>query len=165
MNKYLRTFANQASFFQAIKIGLVGVLNTVVSLAMFNVFLVLLDWGWFWSLTVSFALTTFMSYVLNRRWTFELKDGKVSGKETATFFGINVAAYVLSAVIVWTADQVFGPLDDLGYNVALIFAAGLLILPKLAGYRDVVFSKALSEEDESESTELEQSRVRETQTA
>jgi putative flippase GtrA len=165
MNKYLRTFANQASFFQAIKIGLVGVLNTVVSLAMFNVFLVLLDWGWFWSLTVSFALTTFMSYVLNRRWTFELKDGKVSGKETATFFGINVAAYVLSAVIVWTADQVFGPLDDLGYNVALIFAAGLLILPKLAGYRDVVFSKALSEEDESESTELEQSRVRETPTA
>jgi putative flippase GtrA len=159
MNKYLRTFANKASFVQAIKVGLVGVLNTIVSLALFNVFLGLLDWHWFGSLTVSFALTTFMSYLINRRWTFELTDGKVSGKETATFFGINIAAYVISAAIVWTADQVFGPLDNLGYNVALIFAAGLLILPKLAGYRDVVFSHALSGGDESRDAQEVESRV------
>lgn len=159
MNKYLRTFANRESFVQVIKIGLVGVLNTLASLALFNVFLGLLDWNWFWSLTVSFALVTFMSYLLNRRWTFELTDGKVSGKETATFFGINIAAYVISAVIVWTADQVFGPLDNLGYNAALIFAAGLLILPKLAGYRDVVFSKALTGEEGPGEIEVNDFRV------
>lgn len=101
--------------------------------------------SWFWSITVSFALTTFMSYLINRRWTFELKDGRVSGRETASFFAVNVAAYFGSVAIVWVADVLFGPLDRLGYNIALVFAAGLLILPKLAGYRDVVFSKALSE--------------------
>ncbi len=164
MNKYLRTFANRASFVQAIKVGLVGVLNTVISLGLFNVFLAM-DWGWFWSLTLSFALTTFMSYLINRRWTFELTDGKVSGKETATFFGINIAAYVISAAIVGAADQLFGPLDNLGYNVALIFAAGLLILPKLAGYRDVVFSNALGGEKESRNAEVEALRVTETPTS
>jgi hypothetical protein len=39
----------------------------------------------------------------------------------------------------------FGELDRLGYNVALLVAAVLMILPKLAGYRDIVFSNALNE--------------------
>jgi len=146
VKRYLETFANRESLVQAIKIGLVGVFNTVVSLGMFNVFLVL-GWNWFPAFTLAFVITTFLSYLINRRWTFELKDGKVSGHETAKFFGINIAAYLASSVIVWIADGLFGPLSNLGYNVALIFAAGLLILPKLAGYRDVVFSKALSSED------------------
>ncbi len=144
MKNYLKTFANKESLNQAVKVGLVGVLNTIVSFALFNVFLTL-GMSWFWSITVSFALTTFMSYLINRRWTFELKDGKVSGRETVSFFVVNVAAYFASVAIVWIADVMFGPLDRLGYNVALVFAAGLLILPKLAGYRDVVFRKALSE--------------------
>lgn len=151
MRRYLETFANRESFVQAVKIGLVGVFNTVVSLGMFNVFLVF-GWHWFPSFTLAFAITTFLSYLINRRWTFELKDGKVSGHETAKFFGINIAAYVASSVIVWIADLLFGPLSNIGYNLALIFAAGLLILPKLAGYRDVVFSNALSSDDVPEET-------------
>ncbi len=145
MKKYLGSFANRESFVQAVKIGVVGVFNTVVSLGLFNVFLAL-GMSWFPSLTISFALTTFMSYLINRNWTFELRDGKVSGNETAKFFGINIAAYLASALIVWGADWLFGPLSTLGYNLALIVAAGLLILPKLAGYRDVVFSRALNGE-------------------
>ena len=144
MKQYLQSFANRESFNQAVKVGLVGVLNTVVSFALFNLLFVL-GLSWFWSITISFALTTFMSYLINRRWTFMLKDGKVSGRETLSFFAVNTGAYVASIGIVWVADLVFGPLGQLGYNVALVFAAGLLILPKLAGYRDVVFSKALTD--------------------
>jgi putative flippase GtrA len=118
---------------------------------MFNIFL-LIGWNWFPSFTLAFAITTFLSYLINRRWTFELKDGKVSGHETAKFFGINIAAYLASSAIVWLADVIFGPLSNIGYNIALIFAAGLLILPKLAGYRDVVFSRALSSDDVPEET-------------
>lgn len=152
MKKYLGSFANRESFVQAVKIGLVGVFNTVVSLALFNIFLAT-GMSWFPSFTIAFALTTFMSYLINRSWTFELKDGKVSGHETAKFFGINIVAYLASALIVWIADSLFGPLSTLGYNAALIIAAGLLILPKLASYRDVVFSRALSSQssDSSES--------------
>ncbi len=142
------TFANRESLHQALKVAIVGVLNTVVSFTLFNVFLVALGWTWFASITVSFALTTFMSYVINRRWTFLLTEGGVSGRETASFFGVNILAYVASVGIVWLAERLFGPLSTIGYNIALLFAAGILILPKLAGYRDVVFGKALKQQDE-----------------
>jgi len=147
MKNYVMTFANRESAVQVIKVGLVGVANTLVYLLLFNIFL-MLGFAWFWAVTTAFILTTFMSYVLNRRWTFELSDGKVSGKETISFFAINTAAYIGSVAVIWLADTVFGPLGAIGYNIAAIFAAGLMILPKLAGYRDIVFSKALDTDPE-----------------
>lgn len=144
MKRYLKTFANRESAVQAAKVAVVGVLNTVVSFALFNVFLAL-GASWFVSVTASFALTTFMSYVVNRRWTFELTDGRVSGSETASFFAVNVVAYVATVGIMAAAEALFGPLGTVGYNAAMLGAAGLLILPKLAGYRDIVFSRALRE--------------------
>jgi putative flippase GtrA len=116
----------------------------VVSIALFNVFLVS-GLSWFVSVSTAFVLTTFMSYVVNRRWTFDLTDGRVSTSETASFFAVNGFAYVATIGIMWLAETLFGPLDTLGYNAALVGAAGILILPKLAGYRDVVFSRALHE--------------------
>jgi putative flippase GtrA len=150
VKNYLQSFANRESFVQAIKVGLVGVFNTLVSFALFNIFLTM-GWSWFWAVTVSFALTTFMSYVINRRWTFDLKDGRVSGRETIAFFVVNLVAYVASIAFIAGAEAIFGDLDRLGYNLALGVAAGIMILPKLAGYRDIVFSKALTESAASKS--------------
>jgi len=148
VKSYLKTFANRESLFQAVKVAIVGVFNTIVSFALFNLFLVVLDWSWFASLTVSFTLTTFMSYLINRWWTFSLTDGRVSGRETVSFFGVNILAYLASVGIVWLADTILGPLSTIGYNIALLFAAGLLILPKLAGYRDIVFGGALKAQED-----------------
>ncbi len=142
MKNYVMTFANRESAIQVVKVGIVGVFNTIVSFTLFNIFLAA-GLSWFWSISISFALTTFVSYLLNRRWTFSLTDGHVSAAETASFFGVNLAAYFGSVGIMWLAETLFGPLDTLGYNIALLVAAGLLILPKLAGYRDIVFGKAL----------------------
>ena len=146
MKQYLQSFANKASAIQAVKVAAVGVLNTVVSFSLFNLFLVI-GMAWFPSVSLSFALTTFMSYVVNRYWTFDLRDGRVSGSETVSFFGVNLVAYLATVGIMWFAEAVFGPLGTVGYNVAMLAAAGFLILPKLAGYRDIVFSKALSQPD------------------
>lgn len=146
MKNYLKTFANRESMNQAFKVAIVGVLNTIVSFSLFNVFRVM-GASPQWALAVSFALTTFMSYLINRRWTFSLKDGKVSGRETASFFGVNVVAYAVSAGIMALAQNWFGPLTRIGENLVLVIAAGLLILPKLAGYRDIVFDKALENAD------------------
>lgn len=146
MKQYLQSFANRASAIQAVKVAAVGVVNTVVSFSLFNVFLAM-GMAWFGSVSLSFALTTFMSYVVNRYWTFELRDGKVSGAETVSFFGVNLVAYLATVGIMWFAEVVFGPLGTIGYNVAMLVAAGALILPKLAGYRDIVFSKALAQPD------------------
>jgi putative flippase GtrA len=145
VKRYLLGFANRESAVQAVKVALVGVVNTVTYLVLFNVFLAV-GFEWFAAVTISFVLTTLMSYALNRRWTFELAGGGSSMRETASFFGVNTAAYLASVVIIWLADTMFGPLETIGYNLAAAFAAGALVLPKLAGYRDVVFSRAIEEQ-------------------
>ncbi|MFV2000089.1 MAG: GtrA family protein [Acidimicrobiia bacterium] len=142
------TFANRESLFQAMKVAIVGVFNTIVSFALFNFFLIILTWAWFPAITLSFTLTTFMSYLINRRWTFDLRNGGVSGRESVSFFGVNLLAYLASVGIMWMAEAAFGPLSAVGSNLALLLAAGLLILPKLAGYRDVVFGQALADKSE-----------------
>jgi putative flippase GtrA len=147
VKKYLKTFANKESMNQAVKVGIVGVFNTFVSFSLFNVFRSM-GISPQWALALSFAFTTFMSYLINRRWTFSLKDGRVSGRETASFFGVNIVAYGVSAGIMAMAQIWVGPLTRLGENLVLIVAAGLLILPKLAGYRDIVFGRALDEQAE-----------------
>ena len=147
MKDYLKTFANRKSMNQAIRVGIVGVFNTVVSFSLFNVFRVT-GASPQWALAISFGLTTLLSYLINRRWTFELKDGKVSGRETLSFFGVNIVAYAASAGIMALAQIWFGPLSRLGENLVLVVAAGLLILPKLAGYRDIVFGRALENESD-----------------
>lgn len=144
MKNYLKTFANRESFVQAMKVGAVGVFNTLGTFVIFNA-MRMAGLSVFVAITVAYVITTFLSYLVNRRWTFSLVDGHVSGRETMAFFGVNIVAYLASVAMVWVADQLFGPLNRIGENVALLAAALILILPKLASYRDLVFGRALKE--------------------
>jgi putative flippase GtrA len=148
VKQYVASFLNRKSFDQFVKVGLVGVLNTAVSFALFNLFLIGFDWSSVLSVTVAFAITTFLSYVLNRMWTFELRDGKVSGKETVQFYLVNGAAWAATAGMMWLAETFFGPLSKLAANGVYLFASIVILLPKFASYRDIVFGKALAEEAE-----------------
>jgi putative flippase GtrA len=148
VKEYLRTFANRESLVQAMKVATVGVFNTVATFIIFNA-VRFAGFSWFVALTVAFTVTTFLSYLMNRRWTFSLVDGHVSGRETVAFFGVNIVAYLASVAIIWLADELFGPLSQVGENVALLFAAAILILPKLASYRDLVFGRALRDKTNS----------------
>ncbi len=153
MKNYLRSFANSESMVQVVKVGIIGVLNTVVSLLLFSILLVVLggeaertdgfDISVFLATTIAFALTTLMSYILNRRWTFQLDQATGGGGETAKFFAINGVALLVTNVVVSGANAVWGPMSDTGLRIAYIGAAVLIILPKFAGYRDVVFKKAM----------------------
>ena len=156
MKNYLKSFANSESMVQVIKVGLIGVANTVVSLLLFRILLVVLggeaersdgfDLQVFLATTISFALTTLMSYVLNRRWTFQFDKATGGSGETAKFFAINGVALGVTTLFVNGANAIWGPLSDNALTLAYIAAAGLIILPKFAGYRDVVFKKALNRE-------------------
>jgi len=148
VNQYVASFLNRKSFDQFVKVGLVGVLNTAVSFALFNLFLVGFDWSSVLSVTVAFAITTFLSYVLNRMWTFELRDGKVSGRETVQFYLVNGAAWAATAGMMWLAETFLGPLSKLAANGVYLFASIVILLPKFASYRDIVFGKALADEAE-----------------
>lgn len=148
MKEYFASFMTKQALEQFVKVGLVGLANTVVSFALFNVFL----WfGWWSVLAVSaaFAITTFMSYLLNRAWTFELKDGKVSGRETANFYLVNLAAWAGTAGSMWLAETFFGPLSTVAANMVYLAASIVILLPKFASYRDIVFGKAIREQGRS----------------
>ncbi|MGB9357611.1 MAG: GtrA family protein [Acidimicrobiia bacterium] len=146
MKDYLASFMTKQALGQFVKVGLVGLANTVVSFALFNLFLWM---GWWSVLAVSgaFAITTFMSYLLNRAWTFEIKDGKVSGRETANFYLVNLAAWAGTAGAMWIAEALFGPLSKIAANGVYLATSIVILLPKFASYRDIVFGKAIRERE------------------
>jgi len=144
LSSYVESFLNRESFGQFVKVGVVGVVNTVVSFALFNLFLIGFDWSSVASVSVAFAITTFLSYLLNRSWTFELRDGKLSGRETFQFYAVNGAAWAVTAGIMWLAESLFGPLSSVAANGVYLLASVMILLPKFASYRDIVFGRALA---------------------
>ncbi len=153
MSSYIRSLFTPNAIKQLIKVSLVGVVNTILTFTLFNVFLGLLggtkttddgfNWEQFWSIAFSFVIGTFVSYLLNRKWTFDLAKAGDLRRETIHFVGINVAAWAATQMIVGGADVVWGPLTRTGQNFFYLLASALIILPKFAGYRDVVFRKAI----------------------
>ncbi len=148
MRRYLASFMTKEAFRQFVKVGLVGVANTIVSFALFNLFL----WMGWWSVaavSAAFAITTFMSYLLNRVWAFEIKDGKVSSSETVRFYLINVAAWAGTAGTMWLAEALIGPLSTVAANVVYLITSIVILIPKFASYRDIVFGNAIEEQENS----------------
>lgn len=124
------------------KLAVIGVLNTINFFVGLNL-LRFLGVGLYPAVTVAFGAATFVSYVLNRRWTFGL-DGYAGGlPETARFYLVNVGAWAVTVAFIWGVDGAFGPLDRIGENLASFGAAGVTLLPKFVTYRDLVFGKAL----------------------
>ena len=153
MSQYIRSLFTKNAVNQLIKVAIVGVVNTIVSFTLFNVLLGLLggtktvdegfNWEQFWAIAISFLIATLVSYALNRRWTFQLSEPGELRRETFNFIGINVVAWAVTQGIVGGADWLWGPLTRLEQNFYYLLASGLIILPKFAGYRDIVFRKAL----------------------
>jgi hypothetical protein len=60
---------------------------------------------------------------------------------------VNLAAWGVTVAIVSGAEAIFGDLDLFQANLAKVVATALILIPKFAGYRDVVFGKALRSEE------------------
>ena len=163
MRNYVKSLFTPTAIRQLIKVSLVGVVNTIFSFTLFNIFLSLLggtkavdqgfNWQQFWAIALSFLIGTFLSYLLNRRWTFELSEAGETRRETTRFVAINVVAWALTQLIVGGADWIWGPLTRLQQNFFYLLASAFIIVPKFASYRDLVFRKAIdAQEDEAEVT-------------
>ena len=149
LTSYLMSFKNRDTLRQIIRVGFIGGFNTIVYFALLNLFLE--PFGRFWAITGAYVLATALSYVMNRRWSFEISDGSVgNAKESASFFVVNLVAWGVSIVMVEIAHTFWGPLTRLEVNLASVVATGLIVLPKFAAYRDVVFKKSLAEVGEHE---------------
>ncbi|MEM7272298.1 MAG: GtrA family protein [Actinomycetota bacterium] len=138
----IRRLLARESTTQIVRLAVIGILNTVNYFILLNL-LRSAGVGLFVSVTIAFGVATFVSYVLNRRWTFGLDESSGGAAETLRFYLVNVAAWAATVAVIWIADQLFGPLDRLGENLASVAAAGITLLPKFLSYRDLVFGKAL----------------------
>ncbi len=125
--------------------------NTVVDFASFNV-LRAVSVPRNWAIVLAYSIATLVSYVLNRRLTFRIRTGSLSLRETVNFYGVNLAALVVTLGVVELADLLFGPLNLIGENIAKVAAVGVVLIPKFAGYRDVVFRRAIREQQAADAT-------------
>ena len=157
MSNYIRSLFTPAAINQLVKVSIVGVANTIVSFSLFNVFLGVFggtktvdegfNWEQFWAIALSFLIATFVSYLLNRKWAFQLSGSGNMRRETMHFVGINIAAWAVTQGIVGGADWLWGPLTRMEQNLYHMFASGLIILPKFAGYRDIVFRRSIDDQE------------------
>ncbi len=148
MKSYLRSLVTREAIGQFMRLGLIGGLNTIVYFALLNVLFSVVGLSDFWSVTWAFVLATGLSYVLNRRWTFRIKKGKGSWQETLVFYGVNLAAWAATVGAVELAEELFGTSTALQINLASLVVTAIILVPKFASYRDLVFKKALHEERE-----------------
>jgi len=139
---YVRSFFNPEGIGQMAKLVIIGVVNTGVDFGVFNAFPSSV--ALFWRVTIAFAVATEVSYLLNRRWTFQLRGGEGVWRETTVFFLVNGVAWLATVGIVLGAEAIFGNLSRLGENVAKLAAGVIILLPKLASYRDLVFRRSLA---------------------
>ncbi|MBN2114611.1 MAG: GtrA family protein [Acidimicrobiia bacterium] len=147
MIAYLKSFFNREGMSQMAKLVIIGVVNTVVDFGVFNLFPSSVPL--FWRVTLAFAVATEVSYLLNRRWTFQLRGGAGVWRETTVFFLVNGVAWAATVGIVLGAEATFGDLSRLEENVAKLVAGVLILLPKLASYRDLVFRRSLARREAS----------------
>ena len=145
MKSYLRSLVTREARGQFLRLGLIGGLNTIVYFVLLNVLFSVVGLTDFWSVTWAFVMATGLSYLLNRRWTFQIKAGRGSFQETLVFYAVNLAAWAATVGLVELAERVFGTSTALQINLASLVATGIILIPKFASYRDLVFKKALDE--------------------
>ncbi len=139
----MRSLLTREAMGQFLRLGVVGGLNTLVYFVLLNVLFSVVGLSDFWSVTWAFVFATGLSYVLNRRWTFRITEGRGSVSETLVFYVVNLIAWGLTVALVELAKVLFGATTALQLNLASIVATGIILIPKFASYRDVVFRKAL----------------------
>lgn len=149
MRRYLKSFMNLDSLRQFVRLGLVGGLNTIVDFVILNLLLLAFPderWESSVALTISYVSATAFSYVLNRRWTFQLDGAWGSRRETGAFYLVNTVALGVTLAIVEGAQLLWGPLTVLEINIAKVAAIVVILFPKFASYRDLVFRRSLEKE-------------------
>lgn len=143
LSSYLQSFLTRQSLGQFLRLGVIGGVNTFVDFALLNLLFFGLGWSSFWSVTWALAFATALSYAMNRRWTFGLGSFMGSAWESGAFFIVSLAAWASNVGVVTLAERWWGPLGALEINFAKVVATGIILLPKFATYRDVVFRRSL----------------------
>jgi len=130
---------------QFLKFVIVGVVNTLVGLAIMFTCYNVLHFGYWLSSALDYILASIMSYFLNKHFTFHYKE---SGFGSAIRFVINIAVCYLVAFSVarpvarWILYAIHIDLDKAVLeNIAMLAGSGIFVIINYLGQRFFAFHK------------------------
>ncbi|MEG1559745.1 MAG: GtrA family protein [Clostridia bacterium] len=112
------------SIIQFIKFMLIGVINTLIDLAVFTILRLVFNVGedQAWLLTVfqaiSFSCGVLNSYLFNTLWTFKEEHKKKSKKEFWLFVLVNIGSFLVSVLVLYLSRAFIFEGTQLAQNVA-----------------------------------------------
>lgn len=98
--------------------GVVGVINFVANLAIFNVLTEVLGWAVVRSSIIATVVTMTTSYFMNRHWSFSHRARTGLRREYTIFVAINAVALAIESAIVAGVEYGLGQDDTVSRNVA-----------------------------------------------
>lgn len=126
---------------EAIRFGLVGVINTVMGYVIIMVLYHVFHWNYWGSSVTSYIIGGTYSYFANRKFTFKTTE---KGWKPALRFAANIA---ICYVIAYGCARPFVRSMMEGYstviveNIAILFGTGFFIVLNFLGQKFLVFGK------------------------
>jgi len=129
------------------RFALVGVVNTVVGLAIELCCLNILGFGFWGSTITNYTLTSILSYFLNKHFTFENKTKSIG--QIFKFAANIVVCYLISHVIAESACRAILSWMEQGLrdNISMLVGMGLFTVTNYIGQRIVVFASKEKKQD------------------
>jgi putative flippase GtrA len=139
------------------KFGVVGSLAFVITEVLFNTFHYAAGLSWIVSTILANLLATVFAFLGNKFWAFQHRKGNHPARETILFFLFNGVGILITAGVVWAAQDGLGLKDTFSLNVANVIGIGLATLFRLYCYRRWVFLYADGDAPAAEQLEPETS--------
>lgn len=119
--------------------GVVGVINLVLNLAIYNLLTEGLGWAVVRSSIIATAISTTSAYFMNRYWSFSHRARTGLRREYTIFFGINGVGLVMESLIVAMVEYGLGKDDTFSRNLAKLTGIAVGTLFRFWAYKRWVF--------------------------
>ncbi|PFO09320.1 sugar translocase [Bacillus sp. AFS076308] len=118
-----------------IKFALVGVVNTLIDFIIYAL-LTKFNLNYLAAQCISYSAGVLNSYMMNRKWTFELK-GKGSKREFFTFIGVNLLTLVITTFLLTMFYKWLG----ISLIISKLLVTGISVGINYMGAKTFVFTK------------------------
>lgn len=132
-----RTFLRELLSF-----GFVGVVGTVITIFGANLMRAWLGGSPLTSVVVPTLVSTLVSYLANRFWTFRDRDSDGSGREFVIFFALNGVGMLIQVLCTGFTYYTLGLHGGVSYNLSLLAGLGLGSAFRYWSYKKWVFTPA-----------------------
>ncbi|WP_157545596.1 GtrA family protein [Hamadaea tsunoensis] len=137
---------------EIMKFGVVGVLNTLINLAVFDALLVsIADVGRLKANFVATAVATVFAYLMSRYWTFKDRpSGHSASREFLLFVFLNLIGLGIESAVIGAAVYMLDAKSILAANIAKIVGLVLGTIFRFWAYRTFVFKPSTAQIAEGE---------------